>query len=156
MKTTIAVMTALLLGASGAVAGGKESAGNERPYFSTPERCREIDLKKACQNYVAGLKSGNDGVVESTLAHVIRMKMCRKTDDFCDVKAVVDGLAVAGPTPGIRYKAYLASLVLDNPAWFSEECDKEYAGPEELFTSLAKRLDQTLLGSADRRYARPE
>ena len=156
MKAAAAMMTALVIAALPARAQLPEKPGSDFSYFSNAESHQRVDLNRACINYCAGLKSGNEGVIESAIAHVVRMKMYLKDQSFCDLRAIMNSLAVYGPTPAIRYKAYLASLVLDNPAWFAEECNKEYRNPTELFTALSSRLEKTLVALAGRKYVRPE
>lgn len=156
MKTTNMLVAAVLLAAMPAAAQRSDVTPAGGSYFSSAEKYQHADLKKACVNYRSCLASTNEGVVSSAIAHVIRMKMVLQGQDFCDLKAAVDGLAITGPTPAIRYKAYLASLVLDNPRWFKEECSRDYAGPEELFTVLSNRLEKNLMGMADHKYVRPE
>lgn len=158
MKANTMLAAALLIGATTlpAIAQEQKTAKPDMPYFSSLASYQRANLPTLRKNYKACLGSENDGVVESAIAHVVRMKMYFKAEDFSDLKGAIDWLAVSGRTPGIRYKAYLASLVLDNPSWFKDECCKEYEGTEEMFTALSKRLQQTLIGYADRKYVRPE
>ena len=158
MKATTAVMTALLMGAATVSAPAQVAIGSkaEQPYFSSVETHYRVDLRNACKNYMACLASENEGVVESAIAHVIRMKMVLQNETFCDLRSAINSLAVTGSSPSIRYRAYLASLILDNPSWFAEECVKDYKNPTEMYTALANRLDKTLLSHAGRKYVRPE
>lgn len=152
------MLAVLFIGGVTMPAGAQEgkTLEPEKRYFSSLESHQKADLNTLRKNYKASLGSENDGVIESAIAHVVRMKMYLQAEDFSDLKGTIDWLAVSGRTPAIRYKAYLASLVLDNPGWFKEECCTEYAGTEEMFTALAKRLQQTLVGYADHKYVRPE
>lgn len=151
-------MTALMMGAMAAPASAQApaEAREAAPYFSSLESHHRVNFNRACKNYLAGITSENEGVVESAIAHVVRMKMYLQDQNFCDLQPAISSLAVAGATPAIRYKAYLASLVLDNPSWFAEECGKEYRNPAELFTALSNRLEKTLVTHAGRKYVRPE
>ena len=63
-------------------------------------------------------------------------------------------LAVAGRTPSLRYKAYLAGLVFDNPSIFTGTDVRKFDSSEELFASLSDRLQKVLIGSIDRKYVR--
>jgi hypothetical protein len=158
MKAHTMLAAALLIGAATIPAAAQEgkTENPEKRYFSSLESYQHANLNVLRRNFRSCLDSDNDGVVESAIAHIIRMKMYLKAEDFSDLKSAIDWLSVAGRTPAIRYKAYLAILVLDNPNWFKDECCKEYAGTEEMFTTLAKRLQQTLIGYADHKYVRPE
>ena len=158
MKATTAVMAALMMGAmvSPAYAQNAAAAKPSEPYFSGIETHRRADIACACKNYLAGITSTNEGVVESAIAHVVRMKMYLPDRNFCDLQAAINRQAVAGATPSIRYKAYLAGLVLDNPAWFAAESAREYQNPTELFKALSNRLEKTLAANTGRKYVRPE
>jgi hypothetical protein len=156
MKTLTVAMTALLMGAATATAQVAIKSAAEKPYFSNIESHQRVDLRCASGRYLAALGTANEGVIESAMAHVVRMKMYRPNENFPDLRAAINSVAVVGPTAAIRYKAYLASLVLDNPAWFKEECGREYRNPTELFAALANRLEKALISHAGRIYARPE
>jgi hypothetical protein len=158
MKAQTMLAAAALIGALAmpAVAQEADPVTKARPFFSSAETYRKANPVVVKRNYRASLETGNDGVIETALAHVVRMKMYMQAEDFSDIKPAIDWLAVGGRTPAIRYKAYLAALVIENPNWFKDECCKEYAGSEEMFTALADRLRSTLGGLAEGKYVRPE
>ncbi len=158
MKAQVMLAAAALVGALAVPAAAQQTdtVAKARPFFSGLEAHKKVNLVAARRAYRASLESGNDGVVETALAHIARMRMYMQADDFSDIKPAVDWLAVSSKTPAIRYKAYLTALVIENPKWFQEECCKEYVGSEEMFTALAERLKSTLVGLADAKYVRPE
>lgn len=125
-------------------------------YFSSPERHHSANLDKAAQQYARCLESCNTGVVESALAHVVLMKLYVPEKEFDGVREKIGSLSVNGCNPTIRYKAYLASLVYDDPELFAQERGQSFSDPEALFNSVSNRLQVTLLGSHDRKYVRPE
>ena len=143
---TLAVVTALLATAAAAQTG----------YFSSREKHRSADLDKVEFNYVLCLESCNTGVIESALAHVVLMKLYAPEKQLDMLQAKINSLSVNGCNPTIRYKAYLAGLVYDNPEIFKSEQGRKFENPEDLFGSLSDRLQVTLLGAADRKYVRPE
>ena len=150
MKTWRALSAALLIGAVTLPAFAQDAKTGEsgRSFVSSAERYSRVYLKKACANYLASLKSPNDGVVESAIAEIARMKAILQKENFCDLKGELDRLSVSGRTAPIRYRAYLAALLLDNPDWFKEECCKQYTSSEELLTAISKHLQKTLVGYA--------
>lgn len=139
MKQRVAVTTmAVLLMAS-------MNAAAQPGYFSTAEIHRKANLEKAACQYNEDLKIGNTGVIESALAHVVRMKLFAPELSCPELQMGIRMLAVTGETPAIRHKAYLASLVFDSPSLFKEEATRLYEGPDEIFSSVAARLNVALL-----------
>ena len=132
------------------------TAAAQPGYFSTLETHRSTNLEKISCRYLECLKTGNAGVIESALGHVIRMKLFVPEVQCPALRQEISSLAVLGSTPSIRYKAYLASLVFDSPVLFKEEGAREYKDADALFNSVAARLQVALLGSQNRKYVRPE
>jgi hypothetical protein len=97
--------------------------------------------------YAISLSFDNNGLVESALAIVTMMKLDVPAEEFSRIKDEIDDLAVNGPTPVIRFKAYLADAVFANPAMFREEAARRYDDPDALFSALADRLTKALLSS---------
>ena len=125
-------------------------------YFSSRERHHSANLDKAAQRYVECLESCNTGVVESALAQAVLMKLYVPEKEFDGLRGKIGSLSVNGCNPAIRYKAYLASLVYDDPELFTKEQGQSFSDAEALFSSVSNRLQVTLLGSHDRKYVRPE
>jgi hypothetical protein len=142
----LTVVTALLATAAAAQPG----------YFSSRESHRSANLDKVSLRYAQCLECGNDGVIESALAHAILMKLYAPDKKFDVLQEKVNSLSVNGCKPSIRYKAYLASLVYDAPELFKQEQEQKFDNAEELFSSVSNRLQITLLGAHDRKYVRPE
>jgi hypothetical protein len=143
---TLTVVTVLMAGA----------AAGQTGYFSSREKHQSVDLDKIEFKYAMCLESCNTGVIESALAHAVQMKLYAPEKEFEVLHAKVNSLSVNGCNPMIRYKAYIAGLVYDNPEIFKSEQVERFESPEALFSSLSNRLQVTLLGAADRKYVRPE
>ncbi len=118
-------------------------------YFSSEARHKTSDLDKASRRYMLCLKEPNQGVVQSALAHLVHMKLTVPATDFQAVEAEVKALSATSESPSIRYKAYLAGLVFENPAMFRSGSDADYNSPEELFSTIASRVQVTVLGKQD-------
>ena len=158
MTSKTMFIAAMLTGAltSGSLAQTSGTDPESRKYFSRLSTDNMAKVDKAKRNYLACLKSPNDGVVESSLAYCARIKLSVPWEDLSELKQAIDGLAVGGRTPAIRYKAYLVTLVFDSPGLFTQEAREDFQTSEELFNALSKRLQETLLGYSDRKYVRPE
>lgn len=126
------------------------SQTNSSSYFSVPNSIRESNLSKAEKQYFSCLKSVNDGVVESALAHVAMLKLMNPDRDFASVAPVVDMVAGKNSSPEIRYKAYLVSNVLRNPELFSGDTRTDYESPDELFSVLASRMSALIASSIEK------
>lgn len=156
MKRYAVYAVALMMGACTSTASPQVKAGEERGVFASRSSHQRADLAKVERNYLACLQSLNDGVVESAIAQVAHLKLYCPDNCFAGLQGALNSLAVTGRTPAIRYKAYLAMLVFDQPAMFSKEQEGEYKTESQLFTAIGKRLQQSLIGYNDRKYVRPE
>ena len=109
-------------------------------YFGDPGRYEQIGTRKMERAYRVALKSENEGVVESALAHVAMMKLLLPAANHDAVKEQVVRVARSAAAPELRYKAHLTCMVLDRPEMFREMPRKGYATADELFGSVASTL----------------
>ena len=103
--------------------------------------------EKIDRNYTTNLESNYDCVVEASLAIVTMVKLDLPADEMPMLKAKIEDLVTSGASPVIRYKAYIASAVFNNPMIFKRESTRNYENSNELFGALAERLSYTLLSS---------
>ncbi len=147
MKTYKAIAAALAvasLPALGQPATNRQSGTDG--YFCRAESYKTIDLSKANRNYARCLRSDNDGIVESALAHVAYMRLVLPGADLRDVRKTVESIANSDRTPVVRYKAYLASMVFVSPDLFRQAPDIPFANGDEFFAAVDYRLRHSLLG----------
>jgi hypothetical protein len=123
-------------------------------YFASPAKHRSLDIERAQSAYKCCLQTENPGVQESAIAHLVWLKMQRPEADLSPLRECLDRLAVAGATTSVRYRAYLATLLLDSPVIFAGLESEFFATDEELFSAMTARLQKTLLGYSERRYVR--
>jgi len=116
--------------------------GTTTPHRNIPEQ----GLVKAEKNYLACLGLENTGLMESAIAQIVRFKMLYPDRELTALRQRLEELSVNGPLPTIRYRAYLAASVLDNPALMAPVRGLEGMTNEELFSAIAHRLQVTLLG----------
>jgi len=152
MKRSALVFAAAL---AASVTGGFAQANDTPPCFSAPEKYQNADLGRLEVAYLYSLGSDNNGVVESAIAQVAWMQMARPDVQVNGLKAALGCLSVNGRTPSIRFKAYLAGLVIDDPSMFALEGEGEYGTDGELFSALSGRLQKALIGQ-NSTYVRPE
>jgi len=116
-------------------------------YFSVVVSSQAADLMKAERNYLICLDSPNDGVLESGLAHIAMMKILFPASAFPALEQKVAEVSVVGRTSTIRYKAYLTSAIFENPTAFAMEATAGYEDGEQLFLSIAARMQAKFLGA---------
>jgi hypothetical protein len=133
MKTA-AVIAIMLIGFQA------EAQTAEQAYFGNPARYENIGRAGAGRAYLAALASGNDGVVESALAHVAMMKLVCPDAGCPDVRETVERLTRTAGTQELQYKAYLTLGILDRPELFNGLERGRYGSADELFGAAASRL----------------
>lgn len=148
MKAYRVVVGTLLIAGAAVSAQAQSIALNDdsSTYFSVVRSYTPAHLERAVKNYTGCLESTNVGVVESALAHVARMKLIFPAAESRKLAKQIEFLTVNGQTPAIRYKAYLTLMVFDTPEIFGQVGQKEFREDEEVFSTLAARLQETLLG----------
>ena len=146
MKKIMMVAAAAMMTAAGAI--------GQTAYFSDEARHKCSDLANAEKRYVLCLKSENAGVVQSAMAHAVNMKLICPSLEFKGLKSQIAALSATGGSPSIRYRAYLASMVFDNAEMFKYVRQAGYANPDELFNSIATRVQVTFLGEGEQGHVR--
>jgi hypothetical protein len=136
MKTLIMVALAVTITTS--------AVGRDR-YFSDAQRHRSVDLTLVSKRFVDCLRSGNEGVLKSALAHATWMKLMVPERSFPALENEINGLVVAGVTPEVRYRASLATLVFQRPAIFVGEEGKDFEDGDDMFASIARRVNYSML-----------
>ena len=151
MKGSMVVLAALL--ATATVAGRAQSTGDE-PLFPPADRYATVNPDWFDRTYAPSLTSDNDGVVESAIAQSVAAKLALPDGKFEAIREKLGSLAVHGRTPAIRYKAYLAGLVLENPELFAGAECALFSTTDQLFASLSTRVQKQLLSVQGAKYVR--
>jgi hypothetical protein len=137
-----ALLTTMVLAAL--ASGAAQGQDAERKYYAS-EHYRASDTRVIVPRYLHCLKSENDGVVSSTLAVFARMNLYNEGFHPAKVQSEVARLSEDGATPAIRYRAYLVSMLLENPGFFAEEGTRDYMSDDDLFLAISTRLSRSLL-----------
>lgn len=103
-------------------------------------------LDAATDNYLYGLRHQNQGIVESSIYHVLILYINFPEKDYSLIKAQLNKLAIDGPTKIICYKAYLAGKYLNNQELIDKIAKCNYQDQEQFFTLLSENLNGYLLG----------
>jgi hypothetical protein len=115
---------------------------NKVRYFTSVDGYRDINSAKVERQYLVSLSTGNDGVLESALAHVAMMKLALPNERYQVLHERVTDIAKTASSPEIRYKAFLTAMTLDDPKIFGAMDLQQFKSPDELFAALASRLGQ--------------
>jgi hypothetical protein len=124
----------------------RQGMQQEPPYFAEMSSHSHDYLQKAIKNYALALTSANDGVVESSIAHLTFFRISLPQIDLKEIRATMVDLAESGRTPVIRYKAYLATIAFESPASFVRALNAESAESDQFFSGIASQVQKTLLG----------
>ncbi|MDX9758022.1 MAG: hypothetical protein RBU27_02580 [Bacteroidota bacterium] len=96
-------------------------------------------------NYVSGLCAENHGLVESSLSFAVQLRLRYPDRSFTALERAVDRLVLDGATPGIRYKAMLASTVFAAPRLIDTHVTDGIGDGDELFAAISAQLGRKLL-----------
>ena len=154
MKRSAVILAALCVATSAGIRA--QSPDDSLPIFPRADRYAHADPNRIDRMYAPALASVNDGVVESAIAQCVNAKIALPAGEFIQIRRVLGSLSVAGRTPALRYKAYLAGLVFDNPAILAGADLPRFRSTEELFATLSEKLQKALIGSNDRKYVREQ
>ncbi len=141
MKAT-AMVAALVFMATPAMQA--QNAADER-YFPDPAVYQTANIPAAIKAFYGCLVTDNEGVQESAMAHLAMLKLMVPAVNAEAITHRLEVLSTSAPTPGTRFKAYIASQVYRSPELFAKEKDATYRSGEELFNALAARLQTSFL-----------
>ena len=82
------------------------------PAFSQPEKALFNQVQK---KYSQSLHFHNQGVVESAIVQLIVLKLRFPEQEMAHIREDLRYLILKGPTSQIRYKAFVALFVIENP-----------------------------------------
>lgn len=99
----------------------------------------------ASANLLSALQSTNQGVIESALQITARMKMQHPAANISKLVTVMNTIWKNHPNGVIRYKAYLAMSICDNPEWFSTISTLDNKENEQFFYSVSNIMREHLL-----------
>jgi hypothetical protein len=147
MKTTTLVAAAILVATvvSGATSQETTRPDGRIPVFGKASSYKKADMQKLEKYYLVSLKHSVDPIVECTIGEVTRLKLAQMCCQSDEIQKQLNKLAHEGRSPAIRYKAMLACMVFEHPAFFTQESSSDYAYSEDLFGAVAHRLEKELL-----------
>ncbi len=112
-----------------------------------------VSFDRAIKNLVWCLSDRNEGVVESALSHMIQIRMANPGLAMDKAKSEIKELIVDGSTQMVRYEAFLANAVMENPGLITpSDCDG-CNSPEKLFSRVAMRLHDASFGPVGPSYS---
>ncbi|HTX99522.1 MAG TPA: hypothetical protein VMG09_05850 [Bacteroidota bacterium] len=151
MKTALLVAT-LCAASSLAFAQGKAAAGSSS-YDESKYANKAVTFDRAVKNLAWCLGQENEGVVKSALYHLVRIRVANPQYDLAGAESKIKRLVEAGETPMVRYEAFLAGSVMDNPGLISVSDCETCNPPDKLFSTVAIRLHDANFGPAGPTYS---
>ncbi len=140
MKTKHAILAAL-------IAGAMTLSAQAQTFYPVITTYTDAQKERLDQNFAASMDTEYDGLTESALAIITKVKLDAPANEYPAVKTKIGELATEGATAVIRYKAFLAEAVFANPEVFRDEALGSYATEDALFNALAGKMSKTLLSS---------
>jgi hypothetical protein len=139
MKTRIVMMTAITV-----IAMQFISAREPAKRFNTEEQ----KVAYATKNLLIGLRSTNPGVIESAIRVTAQMKMRYLAADVSELVKDINALWQKYPSGTMRYKAYIALSICENPEWFANENSIVTANEENFFQAASTHMQKHLLSAS--------
>jgi hypothetical protein len=135
-----AMLCAIVVGNSDVYAGDLGNAAQSLKALSSTQ------IAHAKKSYLAALQSSNDGVVETAIGIVLQWHLLNPGEDLSQCERKINDLALNGKSSAIRFKASLASLVIDNPsiANFDVATCKDCG---DLFDAITGSVRQAVVGN---------
>ena len=130
-----------------AIGGLMATAVQAQSFYPDISKFSTTDKERMDKNFAAALKSDNEGLVESALTIVTKVKLSLPDEQYQSIREEIEKLTGDGTTPSIRYKAYIAEAVFTDPSIFREETGEVYANGDALFSALAQRMARAFLSS---------
>lgn len=118
-------------------------AGEPTKKHSTMEQKVEFAKK----NLSKAITSNNEGLVESGIKMIAKMKLRVPEANTEELQEQLDELSVEHPSATVRYKAYIASSICADPEWFAQSISVVNADEDEFFIKAGTRLQQKLFGA---------
>lgn len=116
----------------------------------------DAKIKRACDSYERSLNSEINGVVESAIINIMKMKTARPDFDYSCLAKTLEKLSFDGQTMLIRYKSYIAANYLKYPERFTwiksgnyEELTRFFSKYESRLETQLEKLNQNLVASAE-------
>ncbi len=140
MKQTFTIFAALVLTALQFTAA-QESVKR----FSSEQET----ITFATRNLLVCLRADNPGVIESALKVIPEMKMRYPKAEMSDLIREMRSIKKNNKDGAIRYKAFLAISVCENPEWYSELMEHWTENSDLFFRSASSVLNERLLSSVN-------
>lgn len=140
MKQQIAIAAAIVM-----IAIQITSAQQPQQKLTTEEK----KVAFVTKNLLAGLKTGNPGVMESAMRLTAQLTMKYPSADVNQLVDAVNTIWQTHPSGSTRYKAYITLSICENPQWFAGDPTIVNANEENFFRSASERLQSQLLSTIE-------
>jgi hypothetical protein len=124
---SLLVMLSIFLFCGFALSSDSQTASNLNIKHENSSSVKGTSLDHATDNYLMALKQDNEGVVESAIIKVMKLKYYYPEKDYSEIKTQLEKLELDGQTESIRFMAYIVSNYLKHPerfAWVKKGVDE--------------------------------
>jgi hypothetical protein len=101
---------------------------------------KSTSLDRAPANYLMALKQTNEGVVESAIIKVMKLKYYYPEMDYSEITTQLEKLETDGKSESIRFMAYIVGNYIKHPerfAWIKKGVDKN---TDQFFALINERV----------------
>jgi len=144
MKTMLLTLMSLLLFLAGPQLRSQSNETDTQETLSLGGTGQVPSARALC-NYVHGLKSENDGVVESSLYFAVRLRLAFPSCDVEDLSKAIDALVAHGRTHSIRHKAFVASTIFASPKLVDTESVRGTGTIDTFFADISRQITSKLV-----------
>ncbi|MBP6672726.1 MAG: hypothetical protein KA247_06230 [Bacteroidetes bacterium] len=106
-------------------------------------------IEFATKNILSCLATDNDGVIESAMRLTAEMKILYPHADMTKLISAMNSIKKNHPNGAIRYKAFVAISVCENPEWYARLMESYSENNDTFFRSASGVLNEQLLTQAN-------
>jgi len=99
-------------------------------------------IDRGIENYLAALNSKNDGLIESAIMNLMKLKTLHPSRDYAKIMSTLDELTQQTSNKTIRYEAFILLHYLQYPEHFNWIQSSEDQPLDELLATLVVRIHQ--------------
>lgn len=99
----------------------------------------------ATRNLLNGIQSDNPGVIEASMRIAAQMKLRFSHADVAALTGAINKIRRTHPSGSLRYKAYVAAVVCEQPELFRDAESVNSAKDDEFYRAASTHMQQQLL-----------
>jgi len=105
-----------------------------------------MQVERAKKNYLQGLSYNVDPLVESAIFNVMALRQYFPQHDYSAIAKRLAELSQNSPNATVRYKAFLAVQLMENPDWFGPYDFINREDRNVVFQDISQKISGRLFG----------